>query len=180
MSITQFFELFNTLVGIVILVVAFDTLVLGSDLLFHWIPDSACRVVVKIIPLYGILIAIGGIGVPLFYEYFFGFPPCDLCWYNRIFSWPALILFVFGVAEKNIQKVSKYIVVFASIATIIGIYHFSTQIGISPSVIPCSATGGGDCSQIDVIVFNFLTIPMMAVITSISIVINTLFWKKNR
>lgn len=180
MSITEFFSLFNTIIGIAVLLVAFDSLVLLSDLLFPWIPQQARSVLVKILPWYVVLLAVGGIAGPLTYEYFFSFPPCELCWYNRIFMWPALILSLFAVYEKQVAKLSKYILFFATIVTIIGVAQVLTQFGVTPSPVPCSASGGPSCSEIDVLIFNFLTIPMMAVITSASVIVNTLFWRRNQ
>lgn len=180
MNIAAFFNTFNTLLGIGCIIVALDTLVLASDLLFPWIPENARDVLVKILPWYIVVLAIGGIAGPLTYEYFFGFPPCELCWYNRIFSWPALILSLFAVYEKQVAKLSKYILFFATVVTIIGVAHVLTQLGITPSPLPCSANGGPSCSEIDVLVFNFLTIPMMAVITSVGLIVTTLFLKKNQ
>ena len=180
MSITEFFSLFNTLIGIAVLLIAFDSLVLISDLLFPWIPQNARNVLVKILPFYFVVLAIGGIAGPLTYEYFFSYPPCELCWYNRIFMWPALILSLFAVYEKQVAKLSKYILFFATVVTIIGIVHVLTQLGITPSPLPCSVSGGSSCSEIDIIIFNFLTIPMMAVVTSSALIVTTLFLKKNQ
>jgi disulfide bond formation protein DsbB len=180
MNIGEFFNLFNTIVGIGSIIVIIDSLVLLSDFFYPWIPQRARNVIMTILPIYTIVIAIGGIVGPLMYQYYFGFEPCMWCWYNRIFSWPALIISVMSLFDsQNIKKVFRYIILFATIATVIGLYHYSTQLGLAESIIPCSVDSSGpSCSGIDVIIFNFLTIPLMAVFVSVATIILALYRNK--
>lgn len=167
MEIYQWLVLFNHVVAIGALIVLVDGLVLLSDMVVPWIHDSARTILRKILPSYLLVVVVGVLAAPLIYQYVFAFPPCLLCWYQRVFQWPSMILIAWTYFEKNVTKFSKYIIVFCMIGLVIGIYHYLSQFGVAPS-INCDATGQSvSCSGIDVIVFNFATIPFMAICSAI-------------
>lgn len=181
MNIIQLLTTYNTFLAIACLIVLLDGLVLLSDRMNPWIPDRARSLLVKIMPAYIVIIALGAIGGPLLYQYYFAFPPCMLCWYQRIFLWPALILAIWSIIDKNFKSVSKYIVGLSIISLIIGINHYLLQFGMAPSAIPCDAVGQSvSCEGIDVIVFNFVTIPFMAVAANIGLIGSVLWLSKNK
>lgn len=99
----------------------------------------------------------------LVYSLGIGFPPCDLCWYQRIFMYP--IFFLSGVAlyKKHvfdtIKPYMRFLVIFgASIALFHTIVYYT---GVNP--VPCSATAS--CTARYVFEFGFMTIPLMSLIS---------------
>jgi len=97
----------------------------------------------------------------LFYSEVAGYEPCKLCWFQRIFMYPQVILF--GVALwKRDRDISDYALALSGIGAIIAGYHYLLQRGITPE-LPCSAVGYSvSCSQVFVMNFGYITIPLMA------------------
>jgi disulfide bond formation protein DsbB len=105
------------------------------------------------------------------------FPPCALCWYQRIFMFPLVLILVAGLFpfDKNILK---YAVPLAILGWCFAFYHTLVYSGIIPeSLQPCGQ--GVSCSETYIDLFGFLTIPMLSLI-SFSTIIALLFILKRR
>ncbi len=97
----------------------------------------------------------------LFYSEIAGYEPCKLCWFQRIFMYPQLIILGLALWKKD-QRIFRYTIVLSIIGTIIAGYHYLLQIGAAPA-IPCSAVGYSiSCSKTFVMQFGYITLPMMA------------------
>lgn len=112
----------------------------------------------------------------LIFSEVFKFPPCILCWYQRIFMYPLII--IFGV---TLWKKDKNVIYFALPMTIIGlaisIYHNLLYYKILPeSAAPC--TLGISCTTKFIEWFGFITIPFLSFISFLSLTILLLFYKK--
>lgn len=103
------------------------------------------------------------------------FEPCNMCWYQRIFMYPLVIILIVGIIRKD-AKVSIYSAVLSGIGLCISIYHYSLQKipGIQGSGIGC---GRVPCTGEYINWFGFVTIPFLAgtaflmiLITSIMII----------
>lgn len=94
----------------------------------------------------------------LIYSLVIGFPPCDLCWYQRIFMYP--LAFIFGMAHfKKEHVLVKTAFPLVIIGLIIALYHNIVSIwGVSP--IPCSTDVS--CTVRFVYVWGFVSIPLMS------------------
>jgi len=98
--------------------------------------------------------------------------PCDLCWFQRIFMYPIVLLT--GVAllfEKD--DVHEYVLPMAMIGGSISIYHYSVQV-LSKVSSGCS-TLAVSCSDKFTYYFGYMTIPMFALTAFTAIGI--LLWK---
>src|SRR5688572_4726587 len=51
--------------------------------------------------LFAFLISLVSVLGSLFYSEIAGFPPCDLCWVQRIFMYPLVIVLGFALANKD-------------------------------------------------------------------------------
>jgi disulfide bond formation protein DsbB len=178
MQIYELLQITNVLLAVGALVVAIDGLVLLSDVWCPWIPDRARAVISRIAPWYAGIILLGAIGGPFVYQLVFAFPPCLLCWYNRIATWPAVVIMAHSMVRGTIRHTYQYIIGFTLVALIIGIVHYMGQFGVVSS-LPCDATGQAvSCTGVEVLVWNFMTIPLMAVFAGIGMVGLTLWVKK--
>jgi disulfide bond formation protein DsbB len=106
----------------------------------------------------GLLVSSVAIIGSLFYSNIVGFVPCDLCWWQRIFLYPQLVLFIVAFKARD-KDVFRFTLPLSVIAVIISIYHSYVQIS-GNSLLPCSATA--TCTKVYVLAFNYVTIPMMA------------------
>lgn len=111
--------------------------------------------------LFGVwLTALAGTVGSLFFSEVMGYPPCVLCWYQRIALYPLVITVAVGLATGD-KRVAVYSLPFAVIGLLIAIYHNLLYFGVIPeSITPC--TEGTPCNARQLELFGFLTIPLMA------------------
>lgn len=106
------------------------------------------------------LSALAGTVGSLFFSEVMGYPPCVLCWYQRIALYPLVITVAVGLATGD-KRVAVYSLPFAVIGLLIAIYHNLLYFGVIPeSITPC--TEGTPCNARQLELFGFLTIPLMA------------------
>jgi disulfide bond formation protein DsbB len=118
---------------------------------------------VPTLPLYlawvGSLVAMLG---SLYFSEIAKFPPCILCWYQRICMYPLVIILGIGIAKKD-KSVFWYSFPLIIIGWLIGIYHNLLYYEIIPeAVAPCRA--GISCTTKFIEWFGFLTIPSLSLI----------------
>ncbi len=117
--------------------------------------------------LAGIFATFAVIGSLVYSEYFL-FTPCQLCWYQRIFIYPQVILLWIGYI-RNDRNVALYSMILAGIGSIISLYHYIVQISGS-SAFGCSADiSGVSCSGRYAEIFGFISIPLMGIVTGLAI-----------
>lgn len=88
------------------------------------------------------------------------FPPCVLCWYQRIFMYPLVILIAVGIIRKD-KGVYTYVLPLSILGMIIAFYHNLLYYGLLPEVVaPCSI--GASCATRFVSYFGFITIPLLS------------------
>jgi len=114
----------------------------------------------------------------LFFSSVAGFAPCTLCWYQRIFIFPQVVILGMALLKKD-QAVADYIIALSSVAGVIALYHQYLQFGGSP-LVPCSASAEAvSCAQRFILEFGYVTIPMMTLTVSLMVIILMLFVKLN-
>ncbi len=113
----------------------------------------------------------------LFFSEIMEFPPCALCWYQRIFMFPLVLIFLVGLFPFD-KSIIKYALPLALAGWGFAFYHYLLYSGFIPeSIQPCSQ--GVSCSETYLDLFGFLTIPMLSLI-SFSIIIGFLFILRRR
>ncbi|MFC4323880.1 disulfide oxidoreductase [Litchfieldia salsa] len=95
--------------------------------------------------------------------------PCELCWYQRIFMYPQVIILGISIVKKN-YEISSYTFVLSLIGALISFYHYLIQkvsfLGdnsISCGIVPCT----GEYINW----FGFITIPFLALIAFLTMII---------
>lgn len=94
----------------------------------------------------------------LFFSEVAGFPPCKLCWYQRIFMYPLPILLGISLFTDD-KTVRKYVLPLALIGFSIAVYHYALQ--MYPTILPCSDEVAS-CAAKQFAYFGYITIPMMS------------------
>ena len=98
----------------------------------------------------------------LFFSEVMEFPPCVLCWYQRIAMYPLVIIF-FVARNKKTMDAINYGFPFVLLGWVISLYHNLLHYEIVPeNISPCRE--GVSCSTVYIEIFDFLTIPMMSFI----------------
>ena len=105
----------------------------------------------------------------LFYSEILGLEPCKLCWYQRIFMYPIVLISAVALYRKT-KELAYYVLPLSVIGAFIGAYHYVLQIIAQTQDIyaPCSVTGPS-CSGFYVQYLGFITIPFMSMIAFIAI-----------
>ncbi|PIK13693.1 MAG: disulfide bond formation protein B [Halobacteriovorax sp. JY17] len=113
----------------------------------------------------------------LFFSQVMGFPPCELCWYQRIFMYPLVIFFVVSLINLD-ASAFKYSLPLAILGWLTALYHNLLHYGIVPeSATPCRE--GVSCADIWINWLGFITIPMLSFIAfSLILIILTIFYRR--
>lgn len=122
----------------------------------------------------GFLSALGAFLLSLFYSNIVGFPPCELCWVQRIFLYPQLILFGMELYKRD-KSIVDFSIVFAIFGSIVSMYHIYIENGGSSS-LDCAAKTSISANQVScatryVYEFGYITMPLMALTLSLFIII---------
>jgi len=98
----------------------------------------------------------------LFFSEIMELPPCSLCWYQRVFMFPLVLVLFMGLFPFD-PKVARYALPLSAAGTLFALYHVLLQAGIIPeSAAPCSQ--GVPCSEVDLLVFGFVSIPVLSLL----------------
>jgi disulfide bond formation protein DsbB len=124
--------------------------------------------------LIGFLVAFASVVLSLFYSNVVGYTPCTLCWWQRIFMYPLVLLFGMALWKKD-TKIVDYGIVFSVIGAVIGAYNHYIQLGGSP-LVPCSAVVS--CAQRFVFEFGYISIPLMSFTGFMIIAVSLYTYKK--
>ncbi len=107
---------------------------------------------------FGILSAVIG---SLVYSDIVGFLPCDLCWWQRIFMYPQLLLV--GIAwKKKDTTILDYLVPFSVLGALVALYQSFIQWGFSFGLAGGCAAAGGECAKVYFTQYSYITIPVMS------------------
>ncbi|MDM5205797.1 disulfide oxidoreductase [Cytobacillus kochii] len=105
------------------------------------------------------------------------FIPCELCWYQRIFMYPLVLILGTGTFYQDIS-VRRFALPMAFIGWCISLYHYLVQKmpGLA-EVTPCS--NGVPCSGQYINWLGFITIPFLALTAFTLIIFFCLMMKKD-
>jgi disulfide bond formation protein DsbB len=96
----------------------------------------------------------------LYYSEIKNYTPCVLCWYQRIFMYPLVLIIAVGILRKD-KGLASYVLPLSIPGMLIALYHVLLQKGILPeAVAPCSI--GASCLTKYTGYFGFITIPVMS------------------
>src|SRR5699024_10272242 len=97
------------------------------------------------------------------------YEPCKLCWIQRIFMYPLVIIYGTALVKKD-SRIAFPAILFSGIGMCISIYHYALQ------KLPALQDTGGFCGDVPctlqyVNYFGFITIPFLAGLAFIFITI---------
>lgn len=96
----------------------------------------------------------------LYFSEIMKFPPCVLCWYQRICMYPLALIIPVGILKGD-KKIFLYVLPLGLIGLVISFYHNLLYYQIIPeSLAPCVA--GVSCTTKFIEWFGFVTIPLLS------------------
>ena len=106
----------------------------------------------------------------LYYSEIAGFTPCEYCWYQRIAMYPLVV--ILGIAAfRRDHSIRRYVLPLAVVGGLISAYHYTIQ--HFPSIDVGSCNVFAPCSAAWVWTFDFVSIPLMALV-SFAVIITVL------
>ncbi|MDO9225305.1 MAG: disulfide bond formation protein B [Pseudomonadota bacterium] len=98
----------------------------------------------------------------LFLGEIMGYTPCLLCWYQRICMFPLVLVLAAGLFPFD-PKVIRYALPLALSGWLLAVYHLALVGGLIPENLqPCRQ--GVPCSDLQVVWFGFINIPLLSVL----------------
>ncbi|MSU73596.1 disulfide bond formation protein B [Candidatus Kaiserbacteria bacterium] len=174
-------ETYNQLLGLATFALQVVTLgFLALFLLQEKYPDLGG--VGALIERWGLWLAFGASSVAvvlaLFYSEVLGFVPCGLCWLMRIFMFSQVPLFAVALWKRD-SGIADYSITLSIAGFFLGLYQHYLQMG-GGALVPCPASGGGDCAQRFLFELNYITFPLMGATLFAFLIVLMLFVRKRR
>jgi disulfide bond formation protein DsbB len=115
----------------------------------------------------------------LYFSEAMNFIPCELCWYQRIFMYPLVLISLVGIIKKD-EYLPNYVLPFSVIGLGMSFYHYGLQWGLWGD--PTACAGGVACSARYINYGGFITIPFLALtaFTLITIVMGATYWANRK
>jgi hypothetical protein len=156
----------NRFLGILALVALGITVAAVVALVTRRVPPWARDVALPLATLVALVTTLGS----LYYSEVAGYPPCTLCWYQRIAIYPQVV--VLGVAAwRRDVAVWRTSVPLAVVGAVLSVWH--VVIERNPALAgPCDPAN--PCTIKWVEEFGFLTVPTMALVAGLSFITLTL------
>lgn len=123
--------------------------------------------------LFAFIVALISLLGSMFFSEIAGYEPCKLCWFQRIAMYPLVIIFGVGLIKKLNPK--PFALPLSIIGAPISAYHYGLQVyaKLTPGFVDaCSATSVS-CAAAPSFTFGFVTIPLMALIAFLLIILFT-------
>ncbi len=108
----------------------------------------------------------------LYFSEIRGYEPCELCWIQRIFMYPLVLIIGIAYLQRN-ARIAMTTAVLAIIGGAISLYHYGIQKVdfLSDSAPAC---GRVSCTGEYINLFGFMTIPFLALTAFALIAISSL------
>lgn len=105
------------------------------------------------------------------------YEPCEMCWYQRIFMYPIVLISFIGLIKED-SNARLYVRAMSGIGLMISLYHYSLQKipALGESMNACT---GVSCTVQYINWGGFITIPFLALTAFTIIFILSFFIKKD-
>jgi disulfide bond formation protein DsbB len=134
------------------------------------------QILLKYIPYATFFIALMSMLISLYFSEIMKLPPCTLCWYQRIAMYPIVPITIVGILLKD-KKFPLYVLPLSIIGLLLAIYHNFLVWGIIPErSAPCTA--GVPCNVQEWVLFGFITIPFLSMLSFAFISVIMLIYAK--
>lgn len=114
-------------------------------------------------------IALMAMSISLIFSELLKYPPCTLCWYQRIFMYPLVLIIPVGIVMKD-RNLYRYVLVLSGVGLLIALYHSLIYHNVIEEALQlCNAALSCKTKQFEL--FNVLSIPVMSFFSFLAIVI---------
>lgn len=126
-----------------------------------------------------LVFAAGGSALTLFYSEILGFAPCGLCWLQRVFLYPQILLFALAIYKRD-RAAADYSIALSIVGGATALYQHYLQMG-GVDVLPCPATlsQATDCASRFLFELGYITFPLMSATLFALLIILMLFVRQS-
>ncbi len=160
---TPFVEQLNYLLGLGALFLQVSAAILALSIVFRH-SVTVARTIVEFIGYWGLWISLAlslfASALSLYYSEVVGMLPCSLCWLQRVFLYPQIIMLALAIRMKD-RAIVAYSLALSAIGGAIALYHHILQMGGAGS-LPCPASGTVSCAQRLIFEWGYITFPLMS------------------
>ncbi|MDD4880382.1 MAG: disulfide bond formation protein B [Gallionellaceae bacterium] len=104
----------------------------------------------------------------LFFSEVMKLAPCELCWWQRIFMFPLVLILPLGLFPFD-PRVVRYALPLALMGWAFALFHWLLVLGVIPeSIRPC--VRGVPCSEVTFEWLGFINIPLLSVLAFSAII----------
>ena len=112
----------------------------------------------------------------LFFSEVMLLPPCVLCWYQRVFMYPLVVVSTIGLVWRDAGS-TRYAWPLVAGGLVVAAYHNLLYYHLIPeSITPC--TTGVSCTSRQIEWLGFITIPLLSLIAFLTIAGNLLLLRR--
>lgn len=167
----KYIDTFNWFVGAgVVLMQAAIVLIAGNLLFFRTHTNTVLVFFERYTFIFGFMVGLGSVLISLFYSGVIGFPPCELCWMQRIFLYPQAVLFGMELWHRD-RTIINHSIALAFIGSLVSMFHIYIENGGASSLACATGTSTEiSCAIRYVYQFSYVTIPIMALTASVFII----------
>jgi len=124
------------------------------------------------------VLSFGAVAGSLIYSEIVGFPPCNLCWWQRVFMYPIPLLALIAWIKKD-KGITDYVLPMSIVGAFIAFYHSLVQWGFNVAITNCTIGDEAECGKLYVYEFGYITIPFMALSIFVYLIVVSLIHKKS-
>ena len=118
------------------------------------------------------LIALVSMLGSLYYSEVVGYPPCSLCWYQRIVMYPLVVIMGIAAAKRD-TKIRVYVIPLMTIGGIMAIYQYIIGYVPDAEILGCSLDVS--CTERYIWEFGFVDFPFMSFV-GFSFMVALMLW----
>jgi disulfide bond formation protein DsbB len=104
----------------------------------------------------------------LYFSEIADFPPCRLCWFQRIAMYPLAVLLLVAALRRDFRGAALYGLAFPVAGAAVAVYHVYIEIHPEAESQACRA-GGAPCSVKWIEELGYITIPVLALTAFLAI-----------
>jgi disulfide bond formation protein DsbB len=109
----------------------------------------------------GFVVAAVATGGSLFFSQIANFPPCELCWFQRICMYPLSYLLLV-LAWRGENRWARFLIVFPVFGAGVAVYQLLIENDVIKEPQACLASAPGGCGVKWINEFGYITIPTLA------------------
>ncbi|MEK7604933.1 MAG: disulfide bond formation protein B [Patescibacteria group bacterium] len=124
---------------------------------------------------FALIVALSAMAGSMFFSEVLQYPPCVLCWYQRVCMYPIVGILALGIYFRD-KYVYRSVLLLSGIGMLISLYHNLLYYQVLPeAAAPCRL--GVSCTTKFIEYFGFITIPFLSGTAFALVILFMLFYR---